>query len=112
MLEENYLDNSYSQEETMKISYYIDSFIIWCKSKINNICWKDKTYEERLFLLMNTDYIVSVTYDKFKNNYLDYLDEIVRLDNFDSNELKLVMKCIVNKVVIQKKIDDKIKSEK
>jgi ribulose bisphosphate carboxylase small subunit len=60
---------------------------------------------------MNTDYIVSLTYDQFKNNYLDYLDEIIRLEKFDSNELRLVMKCIVDKVVNQK-INDEKKSEK
>lgn len=61
--------------------------IEWSKQKINNLFWENIEYKDRLNMLLNQPYIKQLTLNELQNNYVDYLEQLIKLNLFNATDL-------------------------
>lgn len=93
----------------------LKGIIISNKSVILNKFYKDKSYSDRLFMFTESEIYKNTTYEDFKNDPIEFLDQVRQLHMFDALELTSVIDhfiyVLIDKINDYKSLDIKKESE-
>ena len=95
----NDLLNKPGNQELKEMHENVSEMIEWSKQKINNLFWDNIEYIDRLNMLLNQPYIKQLTLEELKANYIDYLEQLIRLNLFNSVDLMMAFDFILDLLI-------------
>ena len=95
----NDLLNKPGNQELKEMHENISEMIEWSKQKINNLFWDNIEYIDRLNMLLNQPYIKQLTLEELKANYVDYLEQLIRLNLFNAVDLMMAFNFILDLLI-------------
>ena len=95
----NDLLNEPGNQELKEMHENVSEMIEWSKQKINNLFWDNIEYIDRLNMLLNQPYIKQLTLEELKANYIDYLEQLIRLNLFNSVDLMMAFDFILDLLI-------------
>lgn len=95
----NDLLNKPGNKELKEMHENVSEMIEWSKQKINNLFWDNIEYNDRLNMLLNQPYIKQLTLEELKDNYVDYLEQLIRLNLFNDVDLMMAFDFILNLLI-------------